>query len=153
MAGKVFKAVWKSRGMDMSLLDGESCFAYELAGYYRFSPSYDGKEMESLRNRVRFLVEDAPALKNSIDPEAPISVYNLTEMYQKSLDGKAEGQTPLVSCGKSLSRTPAIEISFGGRKGKLILSQLITAGRLIKEYRQKGRYGIRYDPAQQRSSF
>jgi hypothetical protein len=37
-------------------------------------------------------------------------------------------------------------ISFGEGKGKLIVSQLLTAGRLARGFGEDGLYGIRFDP-------
>lgn len=45
----------------------------------------------------------------------------------------------------TLTQTPVAVISFGQGKGKLIVSQLLTAGRLAKGFGEEGLYGIRYD--------
>jgi hypothetical protein len=37
-------------------------------------------------------------------------------------------------------------IKFGNEKGNLIVSQLLTAGRLATDFGENGLYGIRYDP-------
>lgn len=103
--------------------------------------------MQKLREKVKFLVEDAPALAMTVNPKAPITTTDLVKEYHESLNGKAENLQPLASAGKNLTRTPIVAISFGADKGKLILPQLITAKRLGKGYGDKGLYGIRYDPA------
>jgi hypothetical protein len=38
-------------------------------------------------------------------------------------------------------------VRFADRRGSVILSQLLTAGRLAPGFGQPGLYGIRYDPA------
>ena len=144
-----FIASWVARGADAELIKGAEYLAYELAGFYAFATKPDDAVMAELRQRVRFLVEDAPALAISINPNAPIITRNLAELYAQSSGGQAETLTPLANCGKNLSRTPVVEISFGATKGKLILSQLFTAGRLAPEFIGEGHYGIRNDPAAQ----
>ena len=53
----------------------------------------------------------------------------------------------LVNAGKNLTRTPVVKIDFGEGKGKLIVSQLLTSGRLHRQFGDAGLYGIRYDEA------
>jgi hypothetical protein len=38
-------------------------------------------------------------------------------------------------------------LTFGPGKGNVILSQVLTAGRLVRASAQAGFYGLRYDPA------
>jgi hypothetical protein len=121
-------------------------FAYELDGYYVFSDLRKDEElMQELRQNVRFLIEDAPALANTLNPDAPIHVSNLNEAYNNAKGGMAVRFIPLVACGKSLTRTSVALIDFGSGKGKLIVSQLLTAGRLAQGFGGEGLYGVRYD--------
>lgn len=142
-----FLELWESRGADMKLIREENYRAYELAGYYAFSAGQDESIKKQLREKVKFLVDDAPALAVSINPNAPIKEYRLSEMLKENDAGHTHSVKPLVYCGKNLARSPVVEIGFGEGKGRLILSQLITSGRLAEGYGQPGAYGIRYDPA------
>jgi hypothetical protein len=40
-----------------------------------------------------------------------------------------------------------VELTFGTGAGRLVLSQALTAGRLVRSAAEPGFYGIRYDPA------
>jgi hypothetical protein len=143
-----FLSTWVSRGADSTLIKGKSYLAFEHQGFYAFSTTRDDTStLQSLRKKVEFMVEDAPAIKNTVIPEAPINTFDLVQEYKECQKGKAETLVPLARCGKSLTRVPVVEITFGPRKGKLILSQLLTAQRLAKGYGEVGLYGIRYDPA------
>lgn len=144
-----FISQWVSRGADKKKIKSSSYYAYELQGYYAFSTlDNDLKTQNQLREKVRFLVDDAPALSVSINPNAPIQITNIALGYQKASNGIAENQYVLASAGKNLTRSPLVEINFGSNKGKLIISQLLTAGRLSKESLGKaGQYDIRYDPS------
>ena len=116
---------------------------------YAFSPE-DRNEatINQLRNKVKLLVEDAPALQDRINPDAPIESNDIARTYrQDSYECKAVQMTPLASCGKNLTRVPIVELEFGPLKGNVILSQVLTAGRLIRGNQKPGLYGIRYDPA------
>ena len=141
-----FLSQWLPRGADKAKIEKESYFAYELEGFYDFSGSPDDKEVrDKLRKKLSFLVEDAPALANSLDPAASVKVTNLSLSYKEAQNGMGESLTPLVSAGKGLTRTPVIMIDFGKNKGRLIVSQLLTAGRLAEGFGEKGLYGIRFD--------
>ena len=140
---------WRSRGADPDRIQGEKgYYAYELAGFYEYSDISADKMSESkLRERVSFLVEDAPALAMTIDPKAKIKVTDLRGEYEASAGGMAKNFTVLVNAGKNLTRTPVILVDFGEDKGKMILSQLLTAGRLAEGFGEEGAKGIRYDEA------
>jgi beta-galactosidase len=141
-------ALWQERGADPGLLKGEAYYAYELQGHYAFSTSKDDSAAKQrLRERVRFLVEDAPSLVISLDPEAPIRVVDLAAEYRQSGAGPPLTVQPLATCGKNLTRTPIVRVRFADGRGGLILSQLLTAGRLAPGFGQPGLYGLRYDPA------
>ncbi len=143
---KSFVAQWKQRGADENLIKSSSYFAYELQGYFDFSTRPNDKEvMKRLREKVVFLVEDAPALAITINPHAAILQTDLSQGYKESLNGIAQNQTALVVAGKSLTRMPVIAVDFGAGKGKLIVSQLLTKGRLAPGFGEPGLYGIRYD--------
>jgi hypothetical protein len=137
---------WVAKGAEENKIKSESYFAYDLQGFYRFSDlSNDEKLINELRREVKFLVEDAPALKGSINPNAPIEVINLAEGYKSSQKGQAKNILPLVNCGRNLIQTPVMLIDFGEGKGQLIISQLITKGRLSSSQKNGGLYDVRYD--------
>jgi hypothetical protein len=52
---------------------------------------------------------------------------------------------PLAVAGKELVKSPAVKIAFDD--GALIISQLLTSGRLAEGFGSDGLYGVRYDPA------
>ena len=138
---------WHAKGAEKEkILHSENYYMYDLQGFYTFSDKPKDKEaINELKSRVKFIVEDAPALVNTINPEAPIKINNLSEGY-KSQAGKAKELYPLVNCGRSLTRTPVILVDFGNNKGRLILSQLITKGRLANSSNNyKDLYDVRYD--------
>lgn len=145
LGSSAFISLWASRGADVASIKGNSYFAYELAGFYAFSKEKDGEN--ELRAKVKLLVEDAPALQLAIDADAPIKVFDLVNLYKQSTKGQVESLIPLASCGKNLTRTAVTQINFGKGKGKLIISQVITNGRLVRGYGRKGLYGICPDPA------
>jgi beta-galactosidase len=137
---------WAAKGAEKNKIKSDSYFAYDLQGYYRFSESpNDEKLMNELRREVKFLVEDAPALKGSINPNAPVEITDLTMGFISSKNGQAKTMQPLVNCGRNLILTPVILIDFGEGKGRLILSQLVTKGRLTNSRQTGGLYDIRYD--------
>lgn len=143
-------ALWTDRGADPEAIRHDSAYyAYELQGFYAFSRSPQDREARArLRAKVKVLVEDAPALNGSADPEAPIVVTDIAESHQSAVTaGRATLLRPLASCGKDLDRIPVVELAFGPHEGKVILSQLLTAGRLVRGEARPGFYGIRYDPA------
>ena len=54
--------------------------------------------------------------------------------------------TPIAVCGHGLKRVAAFAIQPEKTSGTLVLSQLLTQGRLVKGYGEPGLYGARYDP-------
>ena len=147
---------WAARGADESAVRRGRYYAYVLEGVYAFSEDpRDADVLAALRSRVNFLVGDAPALQGSVDPDAAIEEVNLAETYRTlSASGNISGSlsqeattlfTPLVIAGKDLSRAPVKEIDFG--HSRLIVSQLLTHGRLAEGFGEPGLYGIRYDEA------
>lgn len=144
---KAFITQWVGRGaVEKEIIKGPY-YAYELQGFYEFSSKPDDADLQkSLKAKVQFLVEDAPALANAINPQTPVVITDLAKSYQISYTGNAEDFIPLANCGKNLTRTPVALIDFGKNKGRLLVSQLLTANRLSKDFEEKGLYGIRYDP-------
>ena len=147
---------WVTRGADEGALKSGRYYAYLLEGFYAFSEnSRDADIMSALRGKVKFLVEDAPALQSSVNPDAVIEEVDLAEAYRAlNASGTISGSssqdattllTPLVIAGKGLTRAPVKEIDFG--HSRLIISQLLTNGRLAESYGEPGLYGIRYDEA------
>jgi beta-galactosidase len=138
---------WESKGANAALIKSSNYYAYELEGFYAYSSKpNDAGTQQKLHEKVRFLVDDAPALKNSINPDAPIKMFDLNTGYKKSSDSKVEQLVPMVSAGKDLVRSPVVLLSFKNMKGKLMISQLLTEGRLSSSSQQIGNYGICYDP-------
>jgi beta-galactosidase len=150
LSGKALLADWVARGADADQISTGDYFAYELAGYYAFArAAQDKTTSDALRKRVRFLVEDAPALKGIINPESPITVTDLNALFkQGSTSGQVESVTPMANAGKGLGRTPVVKLTFKPGEGSVIVSQLITAGRLLPDHSESGPgvYGLRYDP-------
>jgi beta-galactosidase len=146
LSANAFLAQWKSRGADENAIKNGTYYAYELQGFFEFSDKEnDVIVQKKLKDKVAFLVEDAPALANSINPFTPVKITNLSKEYLSSQKGEAKQFIPLANCGKNLTRTPIALIDFGDTRGKLIVSQLLTAGRLAKGFGDEGEYGIRYD--------
>ena len=141
-----FIAQWQARGADQNKIRNENYYAYEMEGFYEFSNALDDQQAkDKLKKKINFLIEDAPALANSLNPLAPVIVTNLSKEYQDSKNRVAENLIPLANAGKNLTRTPIVMIGFGEGKGKLIISQLLTAGRMAQGFGKSGLYGIRYD--------
>jgi hypothetical protein len=148
LSADAFLVQWKSRGADEAAIKSGTYYAYELQGFYAFSSQpNDANVQKKLKDKLAFLVEDAPALANAINPLTPVKMFNLSQEYQSAEKGQAKKFTPLASCGKNLTRTPVAVIKFGEGKGKLIVSQLLTAGRLAKGFGGEGFYDVRYDEA------
>lgn len=146
LSADAFLSQWKARGADEAAIKNGSYYAYELQGFYAFSSQPNDAAMQKkLKEKVVFLVEDAPALANAINPLTPVRITNLSQEYQFAKNGQAQRFTPLANCGKNLTKTPVALIEFGEGKGKLIVSQLLTDGRLANGFGEEGFYGIRYD--------
>jgi hypothetical protein len=136
------------KGADKTQLISKPYYAYELDGYYDFSNKKNDSETKAkLRDKVKFLMEDAPALANSLDPNGIIEMRNLYDEYKQAENGRALNYIPLAECGKGLTRTPVALIQFGKEKGQLVISQLLTNGRLTDSFGKDGLYGIRKDEA------
>ncbi|MFP4354310.1 MAG: glycoside hydrolase [Phycisphaerae bacterium] len=144
---EAFVELWVGRGADAKNMQSQQYLAYELAGFYAFADQPDEQVRKQLREKVRFLVDDAPALAGSVNPNAPIQTTDLAAEYDRAAEGQARRLISLARCGKNLTRTPVLAIDFGPATGLLLLSQLLTAGRLAEGFGTAGRYGVRRDPA------
>lgn len=141
-----FTTLWTNRGASRDKLTaGAPLFAYELGGYYAFSsaPKDDAVSTE-LRRKVKFLVDDAPSLQGRIDPAGPITITDLAAALKSTGQGKL---IPLANCGKGLNQIPVAKIEFGRGQGCVILSQLLTSGRLLADDHPLKTYEIGHDPA------
>lgn len=147
LSREAFSVQWSRRGADISRMAQGDYFAYELCGFFAYDSIPDNKAlMQELRRKVEFLVEDAPALAMSINPKAPIRVTDLGSGYRDSEQGSASELVPLASAGKNLTRTPVMRIGFGSGKGALILSGLLTEGRLdVSRQDAVGNHRPKYD--------
>lgn len=147
LSREAFSVQWSRRGADVSRMAQGDYFAYELCGFFAYDSIPDNKElMQELRRKVEFLVEDAPALAMSINPKAPIRITDLGSGYRNSEQGSASELVPLASAGKNLTRTPVMRIGFGSGKGALILSGLLTEGRLdVSRPDETGNHRPKYD--------
>jgi hypothetical protein len=141
-----FEKLWQSKGADINAIKSADYFAYELEGYYRYSTAEDESVQNALRDHVRFVVEDAPSLKDCINTEAEIAVTNLHKIYTAlpSSEGKVR-YIDLLKAGKKLLRTPAVIVEFERGKGMLLLSQIMVDGRLAND--AKGFFDLRNDAA------
>jgi hypothetical protein len=150
LGGDAVLSAWQTRGADPAGIKSGSYFAYELAGYYAFSEKEnDDAVSATLRKRVKFIVEDAPALAMSVNPDAPIAFTDLGKLYtQSTANGQTASLTPLANAGKGLSRTPIVKLTFGPDSGSVVISQLLTAGRLANDPLNSPQevYHLRYDP-------
>ena len=150
LGGDAILSTWQVRGADPAGIKNGSYFAYELAGYYAFSTKENDEAVSAtLRKRVKFIVEDAPALAMSVNPNAPITVTDLGKLYtQSTSNGQTATLTPLANAGKGLSRIPVVKLTFGEGSGSVVISQLLTAGRLANDPLNSPQevYHLRYDP-------
>ena len=143
-----FLESWKERGADPEMIKRGRCHAYELEGYYEFSGNArDQEAIRRLKQKVTFLVEDAPALKLRVNPDALVVEHDLGAGYLGASESAADRIVPLASCGKGLLRTPVFLVDYGPGRGRLLVSQLLTGGRLVPGAGEAGLYGRRYDPA------
>ena len=152
LSQKSFFDLWVERGADPDAIRNDPDYtAYELDGYYAFStqPSVDQDVViQGLRDHIKFIQQDAPAIAAYIDPGAPVEIHALNREYNKLSAGSDSeiSVVPLAVAGKGLSKVPVVKISMGEGSGDLIASQLLTRGRLAKGFGTEGNYGVRYDP-------
>ena len=144
---EAFLTKWKSKGANPKMLSDVPYYAYELQGYYRFSTQKEDHAIEKeLKDYLHFLIEDAPALATSLNPNAKIKITDLHGAYKNAFKGQAQKIIPLVNCGKNLTRVPVLQLEFGEAKGKIILSQLITKERLAPNQIKTGIFDKKIDP-------
>jgi beta-galactosidase len=143
-----FLTLWAGRGADAAAMRSGQNHAYELAGYYAFSAHGDDEAtIAALRKRVQFLAADAPSLDAVLDPNSPVQQTDLGAGFRAANLSQAKALEVLAVCGKGLTRDAMVELGFGAGRGRLVLSQALTAGRLRRDAAAPGFYGIRYDPA------
>lgn len=143
-----FLAEWAERGADPAAIQRGCYFAYELAGYYAFSErAKDSDTIRKLRERVTFLAEDAPALKDVIDANAKVIQTDLAKAFATEANGEAQRSDVLASCGKGLTRAAVVKLELPRNQGSITISQLFTEGRLLRTNRDNTPYALRYDPA------
>ncbi|MCK4922444.1 MAG: glycoside hydrolase [Bacteroidales bacterium] len=146
LSEKAFISQWMSRGANEENIKRGSCYAYELQGVFEFSDkANDMVVQKKLKDKINFLVQDAPALAIAINPNTPIEITDLNKGYIDAQKGIANNFIALSNCGKNLTKTPVAMVEFGQGKGKLLVSQLLTSGRLGKDFGDDGLYGVRYD--------
>ena len=128
----LFLEQWTARGADETFIkSGQSYYAYELHGYYDFSCEANAAETQQrLKASVMQKIEDAPSLAVFINPNIPIKQTDLAAGYRNANVGMAESMQRMANAGKNLTKVPVISIHFGNGKGNLLVSQLLTAGRL-----------------------
>ncbi|RNL56636.1 glycoside hydrolase family 2 protein [Pedobacter jejuensis] len=148
LSADAFVTQWKLRGAEEQKVKTAPYYAYELQGFYEFSMLPNNETIKKkLKDKIYFLVQDAPSLSTSLNLNTPVLITDLNKNYLDSKNGLADSFIPLANSAKNLTQTPVALIGFGKGKGKLIVSQLLTSGRLAKGYGEDGFYGIRYDEA------
>lgn len=151
---KALLSLWAQRGADtLQLSSAAKYYAYELSGYYAFATTPNDRNVQQeLRKRVKFLAEDAPALKNVLMPDGKITVHDLKATLLASQDAKQTGQvvaiTPIAVAGRGLTRTPLLEIKLASGH-QIIASQLLSAGRMGAPADTSLRWAIQADPVMQ----
>lgn len=149
---EAFLQQWRERGANPDAIQTGRCFAYEVAGFYAFASERDPATEAALRTRVEFLFADAPALHSRVNPKAPIVCTDLHAAWLRC-GGAARSITTLAVAGKNLRRTPLVLVEFGPESGRLVVSQLITTGRLAPNFARPDypepnpHYALRVDPA------
>lgn len=151
LSSSAFLALWGNRGAEPAALKaGEPAYAYELGGYYAFSKKpKDEAVIAELRRKVKFLFDDAPALQGRLDPDGPILTTDLAAALRTTGGGSEDASelVPLANCGKNLTRVPIVMASFGPNRGRVVISQVLTAGRLVGDGGSLRLYELGHDPA------
>jgi hypothetical protein len=142
---EAFLAQWVARGVDPAVIRAGTCTAYELHGHWRFAAAHDPAVEGALREHIRFLHADAPALAHVLDPRARIRRIDLGAGFRAAA-GRAERISARLHCGADLMRAPVLTASFPGG-GRLSICQLLSEGRLTPERPAGGAWEARYDPA------
>lgn len=145
LSRSAFLSAWQRRGADVRKIKaGRPVIAYELAGFYAFSEKKnDQKVMDELTGTVKKHAEDAPAIAELYE-NRKMQVFDLTE-HCKKLREKSVEADELVVHGPGANRSSVIRINYPG--AKVILSQLITAGRLGGKPSSPAPYAICRDEA------
>ena len=116
------KAIWQKRGADTSFISS-GLVAFQLQGFYAFSKQAIDKEtIRKLKDKVAFLVADAPALQSAVNANAPVQEIKLQNVLKMAEEAEGKDIQVLALCGKNLVRTPVAQIEFGLGKGKIIIS-------------------------------
>jgi beta-galactosidase len=144
---EAFLTQWSARGADPAMIRSGRCIAYELHGQFRFAVEHDPAVEAALREHIRFLHADAPALAHVLDPRARIRRSDVGAGFAAA-GGRAERIVPRLRCGLDLTRVPVVTAHLAGG-GRLTLCQLLTAGRLRPGPRSEA-WAPRYDPAMTR---
>lgn len=149
LSQEAFLNQWVAKGADTDKIKTGPYYAYDHCGFYEYSDSGNDEIIKKrLKDKVFFLIQDMPALDLSLDKNSPVFVTDLHAGFESNASGRAEEFIPLVSAGKDLVRNPVIKIRFSEEEGCLIISQLLTEGRLAKGYAQKRKkYTAEYDEA------
>ena len=90
-------------------------------------------------------MEDAPSLAEQVDPDAGVNVEHISRRY-RSLPERSGRLEPVAVCGHALERAVIVSLRLDGVGGRILLSQLLTGGRLHPRFAQSGVYGVHYDP-------
>lgn len=149
LSQEAFLKQWTAKGADVDRIRKGPYFAYDHQGFYEFSDRGDDESIKKkLKDKVFFLIQDMPALDLSLDKNAPVQVFDLHQGFKANSGGRAEEFVPLAAAGKDLVKTPVLKIRFGAGEGCLVVSQLLTEGRLAHGYSEsKEYYPVKYDEA------
>jgi beta-galactosidase len=144
----LFLEQWLTRGASQEVItSGQSYYAYEVHGYYEFSNKADDRATEKkLKDKVARHIEDAPSLAVFLDPNVAVKITDIGAGYKNANTGMAKSLNIVANAGKNLTKSPVLMIEFGKGKGNLLVSQLLTANRLIPSGSKLKPYAIRYDP-------
>ena len=142
---EAYRAQWLARGATPELFDAQDGVAYEICGYYAFSNQPDEAVRERLLQKFKRQLEDAPSLAEQVYPDADVNVEHVSRRY-RSLPERSGQLEPVVVCGHALERAVVVSLQLEGVGGRILLSQLLTGGRLHPRFAQPGVYGAHYDP-------
>lgn len=147
LSSNAYMAKWLGHGADSVRIMNGPYYAYEYCGYYGYSDNgNDTTIINGLKEKVRFLMEDMPALRIALPHRSPVTITNLHGEYTASKDINVTELIPLAVAGRNLTKTPVFMVKFANSDGSLIISQLITEGRVSPEFAPKsGLYPRKYD--------
>jgi len=142
-----FLATWKARGADEQAIRAGPCYAYALEDNYAFSRTpADESAKKQLRRKVSDMLADAPALAGRVNPQGEIQETDLHAAFNR-LPAGTFNVVPLARCGQNLTQAPVLMVDRGAGAGRLIVSTLLTAGRLAAVAGSTELYGVRHDEA------